>query len=327
MSRSRTVLFRTLAVPVLLAALLGAGCRASEPEEDAASTATATSPPAPQAPAQPSPPPPPPPDTTDLGTDLAPPDVGNATAPGPASGRGPAADLPRDRPLRAAFLVVDGVYNTELTAPFDVFQHTTYHTKPGMQVFTVSPDGQPVTTFEGLRITPHHSFANAPAADILVIPSTRGSMDRDLQNRALIDWVRRTAGQARHVVALCDGAFVLAQAGLLDGVPATTFPEDYDRLVKMFPKIDLRVNVSFVDAGKILTSEGGTRSYDVAMHLVDKLYGPQTATGIGKGLLIPWPPDPDTMAPRAVEPVRPGQAPAPAPAGPATPVPMEPARN
>jgi putative intracellular protease/amidase len=323
MSRSRTILFQTLAVPVLLAALLGAGCRASQTEEDAASTATAPSPPAPQAPAQPVPPPPPAPDNTDLGTDFAPPDGGTATVPGTTPGRGPAADLPRDRPLRAAFLVVDGVYNTELAAPYDVFQHTTYHSKPGMQVFTVSPDGQPVTTFEGLRITPNHSFANAPAADILVIPSTRGSMDRDLQNRALIDWVRRTAGQARHVVALCDGAFVLAQAGLLDGVPATTFPEDYDRLVQMFPKVDLRVNVSFVDAGKILTSQGGTRSYDVAMHLVDKLYGTQTAEGVGKGLLIPWPPDPDTMEPRAVEPMRPGQA----PAASTTPAPMEPARN
>jgi putative intracellular protease/amidase len=325
MSRSRTTLFQTLAVPVLLAALFSAGCRASQTEEDTASTQT-PSPPAPQAPAQPAPPPPPAPDNTGLGTDFAPPPDAGTAAPGSAQGRGSAADLPRDRPLRAAFLVVDGVYNTELAAPFDIFQHTTYHSKPGMQVFTVSPDGQPVTTFEGLRITPNHSFANAPAADILVIPSTRGSMDRDLQNRALIDWVRRTAGQARHVVALCDGAFVLAQAGLLDGVPATTFPEDYDRLVQMFPKVDLRVNVSFVDAGKILTSQGGTRSYDVAMHLVDKLYGTQTAEGVGKGLLIPWPPDPDTMAPRAVEPVRPGQG-APASPTPATPGPVEPVRN
>lgn len=224
MSRSRNVLIQTLAIPVLLAALLGAGCRASEPEEEAASTTTAPSPPAPQAPAQPTPLPSAPPVSSDLGTDLAPPDPGTAPAPGAAPGQGPAADLPRDRPLRAAFLVVDGVYGTELAAPFDAFQHTAYHMKPGTQVFTVSPDGQPVPTFEGLRITPNYSFANAPAADILVVPGARGSMDRDLQNRALIDWVRRAAGQARHVIGLGDGAFILAQAGLLDGMPATTFP-------------------------------------------------------------------------------------------------------
>ena len=63
----------------------------------------------------------------------------------------------------------------------------------------------------------------------------------------------------------------------------------------MFPRIDLRINVSFVDAGKVLTSEGGARSYDVAMHLVDKLYGPKVAQGVGHGLLIPWPPAPGTL--------------------------------
>ncbi len=126
-------------------------------------------------------------------------------------------------------------------------------------------------------------------------------MDKDLENRAMIDWVRQRASQARYVISLCDGAFVLAKAGLLDGVAATTFPEDYDRLAQMFPKVDLRVNVSFVDSGKFLTSQGGAKSYDVAMYLVDKLYGQDVAQGIGKGLLIPWPPAPDAM-PRSVEP-------------------------
>ncbi|HYG64758.1 MAG TPA: DJ-1/PfpI family protein [Thermoanaerobaculia bacterium] len=290
---------RSLAAVSLFAlALLTGACRAADPEGSGEETAAAASPtPAPSpAPVAPGPPPP---------------------APSPVAA--PAA-LPQDRPLRAGFLVVDGVYNSELMAPYDVFQHTTFHVKPGIEVFTVSPDGQPVTTSEGLRLTPHHSFANAPAMDILVVPSTRGSMDADLRNQALIDWVRRTAGTARHVVGLCDGAFVLAQAGLLDGVPATTFPEDYQRLSQMFPRVDLRVNVSFVDAGKILTSQGGARSYDVAMHLVDQLYGPQVAQGVGRGLVIPWPPDPDTMVPRVVEhppTAPPASSPAASPAAPA----------
>jgi transcriptional regulator GlxA family with amidase domain len=226
------------------------------------------------------------------------------------------ADLPTDRPLRAGILVVNGVYNTELAAPFDVLHHTQFHTQPGMQVFTVSPDGKPVTTFEGLKITPDHSFANAPQIDILVIPSTRGSMDADLQNQALLNWVRTTGGQARHVLSLCDGAFVLAKAGLLQGIPVTTFPDDYGRFSQMFPNLDLRINVSFVDAGKVITSQGGARSYEAAMHLVDRLYGRQVAEGIGKGLLVPWPPDPDTMTARIIEP-----AAAPTPAA-ATPTPQ-----
>lgn len=257
------------------------GCRAREPEGDSSRAESTTPSPAPPAAA------PQPPASFGGTSDLPSSDLVPST--------GPAVDLPRNRPLQAGFLVVEGVYNTELMAPYDVFHHAVFHTRPGIEVFTVSPDGKPLTTFEGIRITPTYSFQNAPAIDILVVPSARGSMDVDLQNRTLIDWVRRAGGQARHVVSLCDGAFVLAQAGLLEGVPATTFPDDYERFARTFPNVDLRINVSFVDAGKVLTSQGGARSYDVAMHLVDRLYGTPVAQGIGKGLLIPWPPEPGRM--------------------------------
>lgn len=203
-----------------------------------------------------------------------------------------AAELPADRPLRAGFLMVDGVYNSELMAPYDVLHHTVFHTDPapGVEVFVVSPDGEPVTSFEGLRIVPHHSFESAPPIDILVVPSAAESMGKDLENRAMIDWVRETAASARWVMSLCDGAFVLAEAGLLDGRSATTFPADYDAFAARFPAVNLRINVSFVHDGAFLTSQGGARSYDVAMYLVDRLYGQEVAQGVGRGLLIPWPP-------------------------------------
>ncbi len=206
-----------------------------------------------------------------------------------AEGREQAAPLPSDRPLAAGFLVVDGVYNSELMAPYDIFHHTRFHTKPGMVVFTVSPDGRPITTFEGLKLTPDHGFADAPPIDILVVPSSEGSMDRDLGNTALIDWVRRVGGKARFVVSLCDGAFVLAKAGLLDGHAATTFPGDQDRFAAMYPDITLRREPSFVHDGRTLTSQGGAKSYDVAMYLVDHLYGTEVAQAVGRGLIIPWP--------------------------------------
>lgn len=203
-----------------------------------------------------------------------------------------AALEPPDRPLKAGFLVLDGVYNSELMAPYDVFQHTVFHTEPGIEVFTVSPDGAPVTTFEGLVLTPHHSFETAPPIDILVVPSAEHNLDTDLENEELIRWVRETGEEARWVMALCDGAFVLAQAGLLDGVAATTFPSDQQAFVQRFPEVSLKINVSFVHDGKAITSEGGAKSYDPAMYLVDLLYGPEVARGVGRGLLIPWPPEP-----------------------------------
>lgn len=205
--------------------------------------------------------------------------------------RVPAPDIPRDRPLQVAFLVVDGVYNSELTAPLDIFHHTPFHTKPepGMAVYTVSPDGAPVRTFEGLRITPDHSFETAPAPDVLVVPSAEHSMDTDLENAALIAWVRDTGRRATFVVSLCDGAFVLAKAGLLDGRASTTFPSDVDRYAETFPSLDVRRGVSFVHDGPALTSQGGARSFDVALYLVAHLWGDDVARRVGRGLVLPWP--------------------------------------
>ncbi|HXT52633.1 MAG TPA: DJ-1/PfpI family protein, partial [Thermoanaerobaculia bacterium] len=189
----------------------------------------------------------------------------------------PPADLPRDRPLRAGFLVLDGVYGTELVAPYDILQHTVSHTRPGIDTFTISPDCGTVKTAEGLVIDARYGFADAPAVDILVVPSGEHNMDSDLGNEALIAWLTKTGKSARYVVSLCDGAFLLARAGLLQGRLATTYPGDQDRFAQMFPKLELRRGVSFVHDGPVLTSVGGARSYDAALYLVDHLYGEQVA--------------------------------------------------
>ncbi len=204
-------------------------------------------------------------------------------------------EIPHDRPLRAGFLIVDGVYNSELMAPYDILQHTIFHVEPGIEVFTVSPDGESVTTFEGLTVGAHYSFQDVPPIDILVVPSTVGSMDADLRNDSLMHWVEETGQQASYVMSLCDGAFVLAGAGLLDELAVTTFPGDQDRFAAQFPHLDLRREISFVHDGKVLTSQGGARSYDVALYLVDHLYGTRVATGVAGGLVIPWPPTAATM--------------------------------
>lgn len=203
-----------------------------------------------------------------------------------------APELPTDRRLNVAFLIVDGVYNTELTAPFDVFHHVRFHAQPGMEVFTVSPDGSTVTSFEGLRVAADYSFADAPdTIDVLVVPSAEHSMDSDLENTEMIDWVARVGGEAMYIMSLCDGAFVLAKAGLLDGLASTTFPSDQDRYAEMFPHLDLRRGISFVHDGKAITSQGGAPSFDPAMYLADLLYGTAATQGIGRGLIIPWPPE------------------------------------
>ena len=200
--------------------------------------------------------------------------------------RAPAAAEP---PLRSiGFLVLPGVYNSELMAPYDVLDHVRFRTPAAPKVFTVARDAGPVRTFEGLTLIPHYTFANAPAIDLLVVPSAEHNMDTDLEDKALIAWVRDTGRKAKLVLSLCDGSFVLAKAGLLDGLEATTFPGDQDRFASAFPGVKLKRGVIFVHDGKAITSVGGARSYDPAMYLVERLYGADARAKIGEGLVLDW---------------------------------------
>lgn len=191
-------------------------------------------------------------------------------------------------PTRVAFLLVDGVYGSELVAPFDVFHHTAFHTEPGMRVFTVGRTMETVTSFEGLRVAPDYDLATAPEFDVLVVPSGEHSMDSDLEDEALMRWIEERGRRARYLLSVCDGAFLLAEAGLLDGRQCTTFPADIAELRARYPRLHVRENVSFVVDGHVVTGVGGAASYDPAMYLVERLYGTRVAEGIGRGLVIDW---------------------------------------
>ncbi|WP_370088303.1 DJ-1/PfpI family protein [Ekhidna sp.] len=192
--------------------------------------------------------------------------------------------------FNAAFLMINGVYNSELMAPYDIFQHTVFHTDGGINVFTVNETMDTVTTFEGLKLIPHYAFdsPDLPEIDILVVPSAEHNMDSDLENETLINWVSEIGKNADYVMSLCDGAFVLAKAGLVDGKESTTFPTDIEQYRKTFPQLTVHENVSFVHHDNLLTSAGGAKSYDVALYLVHHLYGDQVAKGVGRGLVIDW---------------------------------------
>lgn len=192
--------------------------------------------------------------------------------------------------LNVAFLIVNGVYNSELVAPMDILHHTVFHTQKGMSVFTVAPDSVMITSFEGLKLIPDYSFLydSLPSIDVLVVPSAEHSMDSDLENEALINFVKTTGGNAQYIMSLCDGAFVLAKAGLVDKKESTTFPSDIQRYKETFPQLKVHDGVSFVHDGKLITSVGGAKSYDPALYLSEILYGKKAAKGIAKGLVIDW---------------------------------------
>ena len=190
-----------------------------------------------------------------------------------------------------AFLIMEGVYNTELTAPYDIFQHTKYRENiKAMNVFTVANTDDPITTFEGMRILPDYNYVkdSLPKIDILVVPSAEHHLDTDLEDMVMIDFIKMVDKEAQFITSHCDGAFVLAKAGILDGIVSTTFPSDIDKMREMFPDLDVRKEVLFVHDGKYITSAGGAKSFEAALYLCEYLYGAEIARSLAGGLVIDW---------------------------------------
>ncbi len=198
--------------------------------------------------------------------------------------------LEKDR-YNVAFLIMDGTFNTELTAPFDIFQHTIFRENiKAMNVFTVANTDKSITTFEGMRILPDYNYLkdSLPKIDILVVPSAEHHLDSDLDDKAMIDFVKRVDKEATYITSHCDGAFVLAKAGLLKDKVSTTFPSDIDKMRETFPELDIRKKVLFVHDGKYITSSGGAKSFEAALYLCEFLYGKEVAESLAGGLVIDW---------------------------------------
>ncbi|NND94470.1 MAG: glutamine amidotransferase [Flavobacteriales bacterium] len=194
------------------------------------------------------------------------------------------------RRYNVALLLIDGTYNTELTAPMDIFHHTKFREGvKAMNVFTVSNTNDLVTTFEGLRILPDFNYLDTvPTIDILVIPAGEHNLGNDLEDTALIDFIRETGKKADFVCSHCDGAFLLAKSGLLDDRISTTFPSDIKEFRVMFPELEVAEDVVLVHDDKFITSAGGAQSFEASLYLAEILYGKKVTNELAQGMVIEW---------------------------------------
>ena len=184
---------------------------------------------------------------------------------------------------RVAILVFDGVQIIDSMGPYEIFGAA------GFDVFTVAETTAPVTTSMGLTLVPSHAFADAPHADVLVVPG--GSVRAARANAALLRYVRETTAHDVHTLSVCNGAFILASAGLLDGLTATTTAGLIERLRSEFPKTTVVDDRRFVDNGKIVTAGGLSAGMDGALHVVSRVLGEPAAQRVAAGEEYDWKPD------------------------------------
>lgn len=194
---------------------------------------------------------------------------------------------------KIAILVFDNIQLFDFMGPYDVLRRDN-------DAYLVA-EKPVIETYGGkipsLKIAPQYTFANAPRPDVLVIPG--GGSDKpgkrgvgaQLQNPALLKWVKETAGQATYVLTVCNGAFIAAEAGLLDGMKATTFHTMIDDLKQAYPKVQVVDDQRFVDNGRVISTAGITSGVDGALYLNSKLHGKAASQLAALSLEYAWAPE------------------------------------
>jgi transcriptional regulator GlxA family with amidase domain len=191
-------------------------------------------------------------------------------------------------------LLFDDVEVLDAFGPFEVFSvaQTSAPDDTGrnlFQVVTIGETGEPVRTRGDLIVTPHHSIADHPPLDIVVVPGGFGTRAQ-VSNATVLDWLRTQTAQAELRTSVCTGAFLLAEIGLLDGHAATTHWGSIDRLKEGYDAIDVQEDVRFVDEDTIITSAGISAGIDMALHVVARLHGMDAARATARYMEYDWRP-------------------------------------
>jgi transcriptional regulator GlxA family with amidase domain len=156
-------------------------------------------------------------------------------------------------------------------------------------VYTVAETLEPILSQRFVTITPQYTIANCPPPDIVVIPGGNSSVVR--RSKRMVAWVKDVSKDAGLMFSVCTGAFVLAQAGLLDGLEATSHHEALEALQSEYPKVKVRADRRIVDNGKIITAAGVSAGIDGALHVVDRLCGRDAAQRTAVYMEYKWQPE------------------------------------
>jgi len=189
---------------------------------------------------------------------------------------------------RVCIVIFDEVEVLDFCGPFEVFSVT--GGRKGLlpfEVCTASEDGERITARGGLSVNPAYSFENCPRPDILLMPGGMGTR-REMNNPGMLDWLRRNAKGAELVLSVCSGALVLAGAGLLDGLSATTHHCALDELRAITPEIAVDGEKRFIDNGRVIVSAGISAGIDMSLHVVARLLGKEQALETARYMEYEW---------------------------------------
>ncbi len=193
---------------------------------------------------------------------------------------------------RVAVLVQDGLSLFEFGVACEVFGFDRpYLGVPWYEMVVAAPEPGSVTTQVGVSVHASAGLEQLRRAHTIVVPPVdplpaSGAPSRPGFDERALDALRVAHRRGARIASLCTGAFVLAQAGLLDGRRATTHWTSADRLADEFPEISVDPRVLYIDDGDILTSAGSAASIDLCLHIVRTDFGAQIANALARRLVV-----------------------------------------
>lgn len=192
-----------------------------------------------------------------------------------AASRSQTLPIPKSRKIKVAFLVGEWANLMDVAGPWEVFV-TAFKSEqmgvdPAFELFTVG--SIPEVNLGGIKARPDYQLADAPQPDVIIVPAYGSTPES-------IEWLQQKSANSAMTAAICVGAFGLAEAGLLDGLSATTHHDFFTGFERKFPNVSLKRGVRFVDNGRMATAGGLTSGIDIALHIVGRYLGTQKAKSI-----------------------------------------------
>jgi transcriptional regulator GlxA family with amidase domain len=191
------------------------------------------------------------------------------------------------KPVRhVAIVVFDGVELLEMAVANDVFG-TDITAADGRPLYRVSicAAAPAVRTAAGFTMQVTNGLDVARGAHTIIVPPTE-SLEHQVP-AAVFDTLRAASDEGKRILSLCTGAFVLAEAGLLDGHTATTHWTQCAELARRYPKVRVDPKPLYVDEGNLLTAAGSAASLDLCLHVVQRDHGAEVANQVARDLVVP----------------------------------------
>jgi len=185
--------------------------------------------------------------------------------------------------VRIAIALFADAEELDFAGPWEVLAAWAAHwPEDGATVFTVAEsDERPIRCAKGLRVLADRRWDAVGALDALVYPGGIGTRAQ-LGEEHVRERVRALAAAGTLMTSVCTGALVYADAGLLDGRPATTHHASLELLASLGRDIDVRAGERFVDDGGVITAAGVSAGIDMALHLVARLHSPERAAEVAR---------------------------------------------